>query len=304
MPDHVAQSERADLLGAQPEILQKWLVDVLTALVAVEIGHRRRNAIHDRAQLRFARGQGVLRLLQVGDIVADDVVALDGPVEAHVREDAVAKPPLPTIDIDVLALEGDALALGRAIDVRLLLIEDFGAEHLLHRLPDDFLARYADQMQKRVVDEGVIAFHVDVHHRLRNVVGEQPELLLAGGQRLLGQLEIVYVVFGAIQPPDLAGAIEVGRDAAVHPAPLAVGADADALVFDVLAFLRALDDRPQKRIDVVRHDVVWRLAVDLILRPAYPVGECLIDERVLELVVEIGDRYGYVVGEQTQLRFL
>ena len=236
--------------------------------------------------------------------MADDVVALDGPVEGHVREDAVAKPPLPTIDIDVLALESDALALRRAVDVRLLQIEDLGSEHLLDRLPDDFLARYADQMQERVVDEGVVALHVDVHHRLRNVVREEPQLLLAGGQRLLGQLEIVNVVFGAIQPPDLAGAVEVGRDAAVHPAPLAVGAGADALVFDVLAFLRALDDRPQERIDVVRHDLIGRLAVDLILRPAYPVGECLIDERVLELLVEIGDRPRNVVGEQTQLRFL
>ena len=159
-------------------------------------------------------------------------------------------------------------------------------------------------MQERVVDEAVLALHVDVHHRLGNVVGEQPKLLLAGGQRLFGQLEIVYVVFGAIQPPDLSGAIEIGRDATVHPAPLAVGVDADALVFDVLAFLRALDDRPQKRVDVVRHDLVGRLAVDLILWPAYPVGECLVDERVLELLVEIGYWSGDVVGEQAQLRFL
>src|SRR6202171_5610689 len=167
MPDHVAQSERADLLGAQPEILQKWFVDVLAAFVAIEIGHPRRDAVHDRAQLRFARGQGVLRLLQVGDVVTDDVVALDGPVEVHVREDAVAKPSLPTIDIDVFALVGDALALGRAIDVWLLQLEDFGPEYLLDRLPDDLLARYADQMQERVVDEGVVALNVHVTHRLR-----------------------------------------------------------------------------------------------------------------------------------------
>src|SRR4030081_139585 len=109
MPYHVAQAERADLLAAQHEILQKWFVDVLAALVAIDIGHRGRDAVHDRAQLRFARGQGGLCLLQVGDVVADDVVALEGPVEVHVREDAVAKPSLPTIDIDVLALEGYAL---------------------------------------------------------------------------------------------------------------------------------------------------------------------------------------------------
>ena len=52
VPDHVAKAQRADLLGAQAEILQKWPVDVLTALVAIEIGHRRRDAVHDRPQLR------------------------------------------------------------------------------------------------------------------------------------------------------------------------------------------------------------------------------------------------------------
>ena len=47
-----------------------------------------------------------------------------------------------------------------------------------------------------------------------------------------------------------------------------------------------------------------RLAVDLVLRPAHPVGERLVDERVLERRVEVGDRAGNVVGEQPQLRFL
>ena len=161
-----------------------------------------------------------------------------------------------------------------------------------------------DQPQKRVVDEGVVAVGVDVDDRLGNVVGEQPQLLLARRQRLLGELEIVDVVLGAIQAAYRAGGIEVGRDAAVHPPPLPVRADADALVVDVLAFLRALDDRAQERVDVVRHDLVGRLAVDLVLRAAHPVGERLVDEGVLEFPVEIGDRAGNVVGEQPQLRFL
>ena len=59
----------------QAEVLQERAVDVVAALVAVDVGDRRRHAVHDRAQLDFARGQRVLRLLQVGDVVADDVVA-------------------------------------------------------------------------------------------------------------------------------------------------------------------------------------------------------------------------------------
>ena len=59
-----------------------------------------------------------------------------------------------------------------------------------------------------------------------------------------------------------------------------VGVLADALVLDVLARLRALEDRPQERGDVLRQHLERRLAVDLVLRPAHPVGERLVDERV------------------------
>ena len=155
-----------------------------------------------------------------------------------------------------------------------------------------------------VVDERVVAVEIDIDDRLGDVVGEQPQLLLARRQRLLGQLQVVDVVFGAIQPAHLARRIEVGRDPAVHPAALAVGAGPYPLVLDVLALERALDDRSQERIDVVRHDLVRGLAVDFRLRPADPVGEGLVDERVLERAIEVGDRAGNVVGEQPQLRFL
>src|ERR1700676_1117485 len=81
MPDHVAYAKRANLLRVQPEILQKWFVDVLTALVTIEVRDGSRDAIHDAAQLRFRGGERVLRLLQVGDVMADDVITLDRSVE-------------------------------------------------------------------------------------------------------------------------------------------------------------------------------------------------------------------------------
>ena len=46
--------------------------------------------------------------------------------------------------------------------------------------------------------------------------------------------------------------------------------------------LRALQDRPQERRDVGRQHLERRLAVDLVLRPAHPVRERLVDERVRE----------------------
>ena len=110
--DDVAQAKLGNLLRGQAEILQERPVDILAALVPVDIGNRRRHAVHDRAQLRFPRSQRVLCLLQVGDVVADDVITLDRRVEAHVRDDLVAQPPLAAVDVDGLALVGNALAPG------------------------------------------------------------------------------------------------------------------------------------------------------------------------------------------------
>ena len=135
--DHVAQAHARHLLRGQSEILQERPVDVLAALVAVDVGDRCRDAVHDRAQLRFARGQRFLRFLQVGDVVADDVIALDRRVEVHVRDDLVAQPALATVDVVRLALVGHVLAARRAVDERLLELERFRAEHLLRRLADD-----------------------------------------------------------------------------------------------------------------------------------------------------------------------
>ena len=222
MPDDVAQSELGHLLRGQPEIMQEGAIDVLAALVAVDVRHRRGHAVHDRAQLRFARGQGVLRLLQVGDVVADDIVALDRPVETEVGDDAIAQPPLPAVGVHALALVGDALAFRGALDVRPLEFDHIGTEHVLGGLAQHVVAIEAYQAKERVVDKAVAAVLVDVYDRLGNVVGEQPQLLLARRERLLDQLEVVDVVFRAIQPANLAGAVQVRGDAAVHPSPLVV----------------------------------------------------------------------------------
>ena len=82
------------------------------------------------------------------------------------------------------------------------------------------------------------------------------------------------------RPRTRAGRIEVRRDAAVQPPARALHRRADALVFDVLAGLRALQDRAQERGDVGGHHLERRLAVDLVLRLAHRVGERLVHERV------------------------
>jgi hypothetical protein len=56
----------------------------VAALVAVDVRDRRRHAVHDRAKLRLARRQRILRELEVGDVVARDVLALDRAVEIEV----------------------------------------------------------------------------------------------------------------------------------------------------------------------------------------------------------------------------
>ena len=304
MADDVAQAHLDGLILGQPEELQERAVDVMAAFVAVDVRDRCRHAVHDRAQLAFACGQRVLCLFQVRDVVADDVEALHRAVELGVRDDAAAQPARAARRIDDGLLVGHGLAGGRPQDEGLQRRVVSGARDFGRRAPDDILAFEAGQEQKRFVDEQVPEVLVQVDDGLRNVVREEAQLLLAGGQRLLGQLQIVDVVFGAIQAADGARHIEVGHDAAVHPAVPALRRCSVALVFDVLARLRALQDRSDERGDVGGHHLERRLAIDFILWLAYRVGECLVHERVFEATIEVRDRPRNVVRKQAHLRFL
>ena len=112
------------------------------------------------------------------------------------------------------------------------------------------------------------------------------------------------VVFGAVDAAELAVGVEVRRDAAMDPALLAAVLAVDALVFDVLAAMGALEHRPQERRDARRQHFERRASVDLLLRQAHPVRERLVDEGVGRGAVEVGDRAGNVVGEKPELHFL
>jgi len=114
----------------------------------------------------------------------------------------------------------------------------------------------------------------------------------------------VDVVFGAVEAAHLARRVEIGRDSAVHPTPLAVRILADAFVFDVLAALRAPQHGTQERCHVRRHHFERALAVDLVLRLAHPVCERLVHELVMQALVEVSDRTRDVVGEEAHLRLL
>ncbi len=304
LPDDVAQPQVADLIDRQAEVLEERPIDVMAALVAIDVRDGRGHAVHDRAKLRFARGQCILRELEIGDVVADDVLAAHRAVEIEIGHAARADPARAADDVDHRALVGQRLALHRAVAVGRERLRAFDAEHFLGLLAEHFVAAQSIEIEERLVDEHVAAFRVEIDDGLGNVVGEKPELLFARGELLLRLLEIVDVVFGAVEPAHLAGRIEIGRHASVHPASLAVGVLADALVFDVLARLRALQHRTQESRDVGRHHLERRLAVDLVLRLAHPVRERLVHERVVQALVEIGDRTGNVVGEQAQLLLL
>ncbi len=304
LPHHLAQPQVAHLLDGQPEVLQERAVDVVAALVAVDVGDGRRHAVHDRAELRFARRQCILRELQVGDVVADDVFAAHGAVEIEVGHAARADPARAPDDVDHDALVNLRLGAHRPIAFGRQQLRAFDLLHLFRLLAEHLLASKAVQVEEGLVDEHVTPLGVEVDDRLGNVVGEQAKLLLACGKRLLRLLEIVDVVLGAVEPAHLPRRVEVGGHPPVHPAPLAVRVLADALVFDVLARLCALQHRPQEGGDIGGHHLERRLAVDLVLRLAHPVRERLVDERVVQTLVEVRDRARDVVGEQAQLRLL
>ena len=85
----------------------------------------------------------------------------------------------------------------------------------------------ADEAQERLVDELVAPLAIEVDDGLGDVVVEEPQLLLARRQRLLGELQVVDVVLGAVEAAHRAGGVEVRRDAAVQPAALALHGVAD-----------------------------------------------------------------------------
>ena len=302
--DHVAQTQRRDLVRGDAEVLQQRAVDVLAALVAIDVGDRRRHAVHDGAQLALARRQRVLGDLEVGDVVQHDVDALDRAVDPVVRHHPPADPARAARRIEQRALVAHGFAGERPFLVRRERCGVVGTDHLGRRLADHRRAVEAVELQERVVDEGVAPIRVEVDDRIRDVVGEETELLLARGERLLGALQVVNVVFGAVDAAELAVGVEVRRDAAMHPALLAADRRVDALVLDVLAAVRALEHRPQERRDARRQHFERRAAVDLLLRQAHPVRERLVDEGVRGGAIEIGDRAGNVVGEEPELHFL
>ena len=302
--DDVGQPQRRHLACREPEVLQQRPVDVLATLGAIDVGHRRRHAVHHRPQLAFPRRQRVLRALEVGDVVEDDVDALDRAVDPVVRHHPSAHPPRPARRVDDRPFVDDGLARERPVLVRREPRGRLETDHVRRGLADDRCAVEAVQLQERIVDERVAVLRVEVDDGVRYVVGEQPELLFTGRERLLGPLEVVDVVLGAVESAQPAVGVEVRRDPAVHPALRAPGLLVEPLVFDVLARVRALEDRPQKRRDVRRQHLERRAAVDLLLRQAHPVRERLIDEGVGGQTVEVRDRTGNVVREQPQLHFL
>jgi hypothetical protein len=146
--DDVAQPHPRHLLARQAEILEERAVDVVAALLLVDVRHRRRHAVHDRAELAFARRERVLHLLQVGDVVGDDVDALDRAVELAVRDDAAAQPPRAVVGVDRRPLVRDCLALQRAVDELHRRERRVAAADVLDRLPDHLLAPVAREEQE------------------------------------------------------------------------------------------------------------------------------------------------------------
>ena len=181
MADDVAQAQLAHLLGGQPEVLEERPIDVVTMLLAIDIGDRRRHAVHDDAQLRLARRESVLRFLHVGDVVADDVDALDAAVERVVRHHPPAHPSHAAARVLERTLVDQCLAGKRAVVERRQRLRCFETDHLLGRLADHLVAIEAVQLQERLVDERVLAIGVEVDNNVLPVVARYLLLNLAAG---------------------------------------------------------------------------------------------------------------------------
>ena len=152
--DDVAQPQRRDLVRVDAEVLQQRPVDVLAALGAIDVGDRRRHAVHDRAQLALARRQRVLRDLEVGDVVQHDVDALDRAVDPVVRApsgrgSSASGPTRRRARARSSRFRRRTRGPGTASAPRRVL----EADHFGRGLADDRRAVEAVELQERVVDE-------------------------------------------------------------------------------------------------------------------------------------------------------
>jgi len=302
--DDIGHRAAGELVALQAEPFLVVTVQEAVMKLAIDVRDARRNVVHDEAQLGFRSPQRFLRLLQLADLVEHHVDALDRAVDLVVGHHPAADPARAARRVDQRALEAHGLAGERTILVGGLGRRVLEADHFGRGLADDGSAVEPVQLEECVVDEGVAPSGIEIDDRVRNVVGEEAKLFLARGQRLLGALQVVDVVFGAVDAAELVVDIEVRRDAPVDPALLAVLLRIDALVFDVLAAVGALQHRSQERGDGRRQHLERRAPVDLLLRQVHPVGERLVDERVRRGAIEIGDRARDVVGEEPELHFL
>ena len=89
------------------------------------------------------------------------------------------------------------------------------------------------------VEETKARIAVDVRHARRHVVHDQPQLGLAGAQRLLRLLEAVDVVHQHERAVHIARRRRVGHDADGHPAPRAARAGDQAIERGRFALERA-----------------------------------------------------------------
>ena len=143
------------------------------------------------------------------------------PSKLQVGHAARADPALAAVGVDDRALVGDRLARERAVALGLQHAgEASGPPTSSVVLPTTSSRARPTRCRNASLTNCVAAVLGQVDDRLGDVVVEQAQLLLARGERLLGELEVVDVVLGAVQAAHRARRVEVGRDAAVQPAPL------------------------------------------------------------------------------------
>ncbi len=302
-PQHLGGGVADDVAEAEPAQVGEGAVHEDVAPLGVQVGDRDGDVVHEQAQLRLLLGELVLRDLQVVDVAADDVVALEDALRVHVRLQAHQVPAHVAVGRADEPLVGEALAAPQALDVR---VEELAggllAQQLGHGAAQDPVRALAAHALEGAVHVLVAEVRADEGDGLGDVLRVEAQLPLLALERLAQALVVVDVQDDRVDPAHRAVGGEVGDEVHADPALGAVGRARQALVDRLLPGHRGVHVRAHLRQDLGRVELALVLADRARDGDAGdPVQAGRVHEAEDVAGVDVGHGQAHVLGDELEL---
>ena len=192
--------------------------------------------------------------------------------------------------VDDRALVGARLATEGALVGGCQLHRRLSADHVARGPADHIFAPQPGEAQERFIDEYVTQFAIQIDHRLRQVIGEQLQLLLSRDSFLLEPLQMVDIGVGRKQSAN--ATLRTAVRVIVDPDPDRRVVGPRKLTFESRRFAmeRRFELRPVELVNLGTQDLGNVATLDLVRRLAQPIQECLVRKTVMLLTINIRER--------------